>query len=128
MPKLDRPQRRYLVAALLLVLLILLALPFRSHLAEWAQRLYRLLMDRSQTEAFIRSFGPWAPVIFMAVQVCQVVLALIPGEATGFIGGYLFGAWQGFVYSSISLGLGSWINFKLGRLLGRRFIRRLIPE
>ena len=63
----------------------------------------------------------------MAVQIGQVILAPIPGEATGFIGGYLFGAWRGFIYSTLSLSLGSWINFQLGRLLGRRFVRRLIP-
>lgn len=127
MLKEEQSYRRYVIAGLLLVVLVVLALLFRDPLAAYARRLYSLLIDRDQTQAFIRSYGPWAPVVFMAVQVGQVILAPIPGEATGFIGGYLFGAWQGFLYSSLSLSLGSWINFKLGRLLGRRFIRRLIP-
>ena len=88
---------------------------------------YHLLSDREKTEAFISAAGAWAPLVFMVVQLLQVILAPIPGEATGFIGGYLFGAAQGFAYSSISLAAGSVINFLIGRFLGRRFIRRVIP-
>ena len=127
MPPEEKPYRRYWLAVLLLVLLVMLLLVFRDPVAYHARRLYALLIDRDQTQAFVRSFGPWAPVVFMAVQIGQVILAPIPGEATGFIGGYLFGAGPGFVYSTLSLSLGSFINFKLGRLLGRAFVRRLVP-
>ncbi|MDJ0669376.1 MAG: VTT domain-containing protein [Desulfobacterales bacterium] len=121
------PYRRYLLAGGLVVLLVGLVLLFGEPLAASARRLYDLLLDREQTRAFVEGFGPWAPVVFMAVQIGQVLLAPIPGEATGFIGGYLFGAAPGFFYSSLALGVGSWINFGLGRLLGRKLIRRLIP-
>ncbi|MGD8267309.1 MAG: VTT domain-containing protein [Desulfobacterales bacterium] len=121
------PYRRYLLVLGLVVLLIGLTLVYGDPLIASVRRLYRFLQDREQTRAFIEAFGPWAPVVFMAVQVGQVLLAPIPGEATGFIGGYLFGAAPGFFYSSLALGVGSWINFSLGRLLGRRLIRRLIP-
>ncbi len=123
----EKPYRRYWLAGLLLVLLVMLLLLFRDPVAYHARRLYALLIDRDQTQAFVRSFGPWAPFVFMLVQIGQVILAPIPGEATGFIGGYLFGAGPGFVYSTLSLSLGSFINFKLGRLLGRAFVRRLVP-
>ncbi len=123
----DQAHRRYLIAGALAALLVLLGVAFYEPLAAAIRWLYDLLQDREQTRTFIQAFGPWAPVVFMAVQVGQVLLAPIPGEATGFIGGYLFGAAQGFFYSSLALGVGSWINFNLGRLLGRRLIRRLIP-
>ena len=101
---------------------------FREPLLHFGTQGYDLLIDREKTEAFIRASGHWAPLVFMAVQLLQVILAPIPGEATGFIGGYLFGAGKGFVYSSISLAIGSLINFMLGRLLGLRFIRKVIPR
>lgn len=127
MPRENNPFRRYLLVGGLVVLLVGLVLLFGEPLAASVRRLYDLLRDREQTRAFIEAFGPWAPVVFMTVQIGQVILAPIPGEATGFIGGYLFGAAQGFFFSSLALGVGSWINFSLGRLLGRRLIRRLIP-
>ena len=88
----------------------------------------RFLADRAAVEAYIASFGLWAPLIFMALQVLQVIFAPVPGEATGFIGGYIFGAGKGFLYSTIGLTLGSLANFLIGRYLGNHFIRRLIPE
>ncbi len=88
---------------------------------------YRWISDRDQVEQFIAAFGNGAPIAFMALQVIQVVLAPVPGEATGLIGGYLFGAAKGFVYSSLALATGSWINFTIGRYVGSRYVRRWIP-
>jgi len=56
------------------------------------------------------------------------VFAPIPGEATGFLGGYVFGTWLGFLYSSIGLTLGSIMAFGLGRWLGAHVVRRLVSD
>jgi uncharacterized membrane protein YdjX (TVP38/TMEM64 family) len=96
----------------------------------WAEirRWFELLTDREWIRATVESYGWAAPLVFIGVQIVQVIVAPIPGEATGFIGGYLFGTFQGFLYSSISLGLGSLVNFGIGRFVGERFVRRFIPE
>jgi len=65
-----------------------------------------------------------APLLYIAFQALQVVLAPIPGEATGFIGGYLFGAWWGLLYSMIGLTIGSSIAFYLARFFRRFFAAR----
>ena len=64
----------------------------------------------------------------MVLQFVQVVLAPIPGEATGFIGGFLFGIAGGALYSTIALTLGSYANFIIGRMLGKKWVRRKIPR
>ena len=89
---------------------------------------YHLFGDREQIKTFVASFGQGAPAIFIIIQILQVLFAPFPGEATGFIGGFLFGAAKGFLFSSIGLTLGSWINFTIGRFMGKRFVRKLIPE
>jgi uncharacterized membrane protein YdjX (TVP38/TMEM64 family) len=89
---------------------------------------YRLLMDRERLAEFVAAFGMGAPLIFILLQVLQVILAPIPGEATGFIGGYLFGAFYGCLYSTAALTMGSWANFGIGRFLGRHWVRRLVPH
>ncbi len=101
---------------------------YRDPAVHWLSTAYRLLTDREKTQDLIARSGSLAPLSFMGIQFLQVLLAPIPGEATGFIGGYLFGALQGFIYSSISLSLGSWVNFVLGRLLGRHVVRKWIPD
>ncbi|MEJ2689252.1 MAG: TVP38/TMEM64 family protein [Deltaproteobacteria bacterium] len=62
--------------------------------------------------------GRLAPVLFVGLQMLQILFAPIPGEATGLLGGYLFGFWQGFFLSTIGLALGSWLAFIIGRFFG----------
>ena len=115
--------------SLLLALIIFGVLGFWFRIPIWEKLtdLYHLFSDREQIRDLISSFGTSAPPVFMLIQVLQVLVAPVPGEATGFIGGYLFGALPGFIYSSIGLTVGSWINFIIGRFLGERYVRRLIP-
>ncbi len=107
--------------------LLLVGLLFRHPILAGLTTAYRWITNREQLEQLVTGFGRWGPLAFMALQVLQVVLAPVPGEATGFIGGYLFGTVNGFIYSSVALTLGSWINFGIGRYLGKRFVRRWVP-
>jgi len=111
----------------ILIVSALLVLFFHREIGDGLMAAYRLLSDRDQAGRFLSAFGRTAPLAFMALQILQVVIAPVPGEATGFIGGYIFGAVKGFFYSSLALALGSWINFAIGRYFGHRFIRGWIP-
>jgi len=90
---------------------------YSEPLSKYITKYYHLVTDKEKIENFINSYanGIGAPAIFIIVQVLQVLFAPVPGEASGFIGGYLFGTTRGFIYSSIGLTIGSWINFLIGR-------------
>ena len=122
------PLRYKILITLIFVVVIILFFLYRAIIWEKLVQYYKLFKDEEQSKAFIRSFGMGAPAVFIIFQVLQVLFAPVPGEATGFIGGILFGAGQGFVYSSIGLSIGSWINFSIGRFFGKRYVRKLIPD
>jgi len=89
---------------------------------------YSLATDQGRIEELKNAWGPiGGPIVFIGLQIGQVVLAPIPGEASGFVGGYIFGVLPGFFYSTIGLAIGSVINFLLGRLLGRRYVEKWVP-
>ena len=84
------------------------------------QTLFHLKNGMSKGEQLrtaILDQGMLAPFLLMGLQILQVIIAPIPGEASGALGGYLFGAWPSFLYSSIGLTIGSWVAFAIGRLL-----------
>jgi uncharacterized membrane protein YdjX (TVP38/TMEM64 family) len=89
---------------------------------------YHLNQYKDEVLDYIHGFGPFEPLVFIIIQILQVIVAPVPGEASGLIGGLLFGTLKGFIFSTIGLTLGSWINFTIGRYLGYRWVRRLIPE
>ena len=116
-----------LVLSGVLLILSLMLFFYGGELWSLIVRFFYFLSDREKIRVYIEGFGHAAPWIFMLVQILQVLLAPVPGEATGFIGGYLFGVTKGFIFSSIALSIGSIINFGLGRFLGQRYVRKVIP-
>jgi uncharacterized membrane protein YdjX (TVP38/TMEM64 family) len=90
--------------------------------------LARLYVDKRLLKHTLREWGILGPVIFIGLQALQVVIAPIPGEVTGILGGYLFGEWLGFFYSTIGLTLGSMAAFGVGRWLGVHFVRGLVSR
>jgi uncharacterized membrane protein YdjX (TVP38/TMEM64 family) len=79
-------------------------------------------------QLFIASFGPYAKIVFVFIQALQVVFAPVPGEVTGFVGGYLFGGTIGAICSTIGLMLGSSLAFGIARRLGIKFVERIVKK
>jgi uncharacterized membrane protein YdjX (TVP38/TMEM64 family) len=93
-------------------------------LLDW----YGFLSSKEKVRAWLMSFGPGAPLVFITIQSLQVVFAPIPGEATGFLGGYLFGIPKGFLYSTVGLTLGSTFAFLLGRWMEIHFVEKVVRK
>lgn len=87
------------------------------------------LFEPRALRAFVLGFGPFAPVVFVLLQATQVVVAPIPGQVVGLVGGYLFGPIWGAAYSLLGVALGSTVVFVLSRRYGRPYVERMIvPE
>jgi len=88
----------------------------------------RFFNNKPRVNNFLASFGPYAPLAFIGLQILQVLFAPIPGEITGFIGGYLFGIGPGFAYSTVGLSVGSLAAFLISRHFGQPFVRRFVGQ
>lgn len=85
--------------------------------------------SQEQVRGFIESFGAFAPIIFILLQIVQVVLTPISHYVVSLAGGFLFGTWLGFLYNWIGRVIGTAIAFYLGRKFGRKIIKHLVkPE
>jgi uncharacterized membrane protein YdjX (TVP38/TMEM64 family) len=93
-----------------------------------AYQFFVRLSDKRFLAQTLRQWGILAPILFMLLQALQVIISPIPGEATGFLGGYLFGEALGLLYSTIGLTVGSVISFGIGRWLGERYVRNLVSK
>ncbi len=110
---------RYLTAAIFLAAIIAVIYYFPE--------IYRFFSNRHKLVRFLNSFGAFSPVVFISIQALQVVIALIPGELTGILGGFMYGKFWGSVYSTGGLTLGSILAFGLARIIGQPFVERVIP-
>lgn len=77
---------------------------------------------------FILSYGAWAHIIFMLVQITQIVVPIIPGGLTTVFGVVIFGPFWGFIYNYISICLGSMLVFFISRTFGKSIILNLFGQ
>jgi uncharacterized membrane protein YdjX (TVP38/TMEM64 family) len=83
---------------------------------------------RESFSRFLISLGSYSPIFFVLLQALQVVISPIPGEVTGIVGGYIYGATLGFILSTLGLALGSLAAFELARILGRPFVQKFVNQ
>ncbi len=87
---------------------------------------FHFFLRKERVLEWIRSLGAWGFAGFILLQVVQVVAAPIPGEASGVLGGYLYGPFLGVLLSTVGLTLGSFIAFSLSRYFGRPLTDRFV--
>jgi len=109
---------------------IILVMFYIYHKGVWREILgyYKYFFDVKRLQKFLASFGPYAGGMFIILQFLQVFLAPIPGEVTGFVGGFLFGKVPGTFLSLTGLVAGSLMAFSLSRLFGVRFVERVVKK
>jgi uncharacterized membrane protein YdjX (TVP38/TMEM64 family) len=122
----DNQGRRSMKRADIIKITILLLMIIAGAYLFFYYDLYTFFISRKKILAFVNSFGPLSVVIFIGLQILQVIVAPIPGEVNGFIGGYLYGPVLGTLYSTIGLTIGSWLAFVLARWLGLPFVEKVI--
>ena len=96
----------------------------------WAQagRIYNSLYSRYRLKRILLSYGAYSPQAYILLQIVQVIVAPIPGGAIEFLGGYLFGANAGFIYSMIGLIIGAAGAFGLARIFERVAVERFVSS
>ena len=72
--------------------------------------------------------GAWGPIVFMVLQVVQIVVPVIPGGLTCVAGVLIFGPFWGFIYNYISICLGSILVFFISRTFGRSIVVRIFGQ
>ncbi|MCE5194237.1 MAG: TVP38/TMEM64 family protein [Nitrospiraceae bacterium] len=90
--------------------------------------LVAFFLSRERIAEFLNSLGPFSFLGFIALQSIQVIAAPIPGEVTGFIGGYAYGILGGILFSTIGLTIGSFVAFSLTRYFGHPFIEKFVKK
>ncbi len=89
---------------------------------------YRIFSSNENLIKYMKSFGLLAPLIFIFIQIIQVIFPVIPGGASCLAGVLAFGPVEGFIYNYIGLCIGSVISFSLSKKYGMGIIRKIFKE
>ena len=79
----------------------------------------------AQVQRYLRSLGPWAPVVSIALMIAEAIA--VPVTIMMVANGLVFGVWNGMLVSLAGGLAGTIAAYFIGRLLGRPVVERFVP-
>ncbi|BBC56711.1 MAG: TVP38/TMEM64 family protein [Streptococcus mutans] len=119
--------KRYILMQKIIQALGILALIVSVILVIWFYKL-GILNDSNALKDLVHHHKVLGPLIFILVQIFQIVFPVIPGGVTTVAGFLIFGTWLGFILNYIGIIIGSVLLFLLVKWLGRKFILLFMKE
>ena len=86
------------------------------------------LSDPKAFQQMLQGFGLLAPLAFIAIQIIQTVLPIIPGGVSSAVGIIVFGPLEGFIYNYVGLLIGAYLAFRMVRRYGKQFILKVVEK
>ncbi len=101
-----------------IITFILLYIAIKEEIFTSEEKL-KLLLDKC---------GYLAPLLFVFIQIVQVIIPLIPGGVSQAVGVLVFGPLWGFIYNYVGIVIGSIIVFLLARKYGMPLIKKMFKK
>ena len=108
------------------LLIILIGLPLLIYF--FFPSLVEFFKYPKAVDKYILQYKAISFLVYILLQVMQVIISLIPGEVIQIAGGYLYGIFLGTLFSVIGIGLGSLISFYFSRFMGRAAVMQIFGE
>lgn len=111
---------KIVILAVVIAAVTVLCIPF----------MHLLVSEEGRTEICeqVRSYGAFAPLVFMLLMALQVVIAFIPGGPLELIGGMLFGSVLGLLITVAGAFLGTLCVYALVHRFGKPLVDFFVPE
>ncbi|MDR2976582.1 MAG: VTT domain-containing protein [Streptococcaceae bacterium] len=84
--------------------------------------------NQAVLKGLIYRAGIFAPIVFILIQIIQVVIPIIPGGIAVVVGVAVFGPIEGFIYNYVGIVLGSIILYTLGQRYGQSLVKAIVKE
>ena len=84
-------------------------------------------IDPTDIQAFVAGFGPWAPVVYIALFALLPAM-FFPVAVLALAGGLLFGLWAGSMYTFLGAMINCTVMFLLARTVGYEKVKSLVES
>lgn len=122
-----RISRKTYIKAVIVAVLVLILLGYFLWDIVFNGPVTSLLTNRDRLVELVERSGPLGPILYILLQILQTVIAPIPGQVVGSIGGFIFGPW-GILWTTIGSLIGFWLVFLIARRLGRPFLEKIFKK
>ncbi|QHI73728.1 TVP38/TMEM64 family protein [Aminipila terrae] len=121
-----RVKRMITIIKFLLLIIVIVGIPLYIMIYERA--FISQFKSLDTVNAYLLKYKTASVFAYIGIQILQIVICIIPGQAMQFAAGYAYTFWLGYLYSIIGTALGTIFAFYLARFLGKDAIRLLFDE
>ena len=114
------------VVKLLILFGIIIGLPIYVYFNE--PELINRLKSLEEIDLLLKQYKTASIFAYIGLQVLQIIVSVLPGQALQFAAGYAYGFWVGFLLSLAGIAIGTVITFYLARLLGKGALHVIFGE
>lgn len=107
--------------ALIGVIMIIFMIKFAPQIIELAKK-PQVLAD------YLSSFGVWGFLVFILLEVVQVIIAIIPGDIFHIAAGFIYKMPLGFILAFFGEMLGALIAFGLAKYFGSDIVKKFVSQ
>lgn len=117
-----------LITILKLLILLGVVVGIPVYIGVYHQEFLSQFNSLEDVNAFLDRYQTASVFVYFAIQVLQLVICIIPGQAMQFAGGYVFGIGLGYLLSITGAAVGTVLTFYLARVLGRDALHLFFDE
>lgn len=108
------------------MLVILIAIPLYIYFFQ--HDLIEQFSDMDTINALFKEYKTQSVIVYIAAQILQIVICIIPGQWLQFAAGYMYGFWLGYLLSLVGAALGTVLTYYIARLLGNDAMHLIFGE
>ena len=110
---------KFISVVLKFSLLVVIVVGVPLYIWFFHQDVIKQFSDIDDVKALFAQYKTTGIFVYIGLQMVQIIISLIPGQALQFAAGLLYGFWVGFLISLIGAIAGTIVTYYLAKLLGR---------
>ena len=122
----EKVQRILSIVKVLILLFIVVGIPLLVYLRY--PQVLDLFTDPEALNALLEKHGKTGSIIFLGIQIFQVVVSVIPGQIVQAAAGFVFGGVKAYILAIIGVAIGTFTAFNLSKYLGKDIIFMIFKE
>ncbi len=119
-------KRVFSIVKLLVLLAIVIAIPVNIML--YHHDIIDHFRNIDDVIAMLEHYQWQSILVYIGIQMLQIIISVIPGQAFQFAAGYLYTFFPGLLFSLVGAALGTCVSFYLAKILGKDAVHLFLGE
>jgi len=126
--KQKRSKIRIVISIVKLIILLVMVIVMPLYVYFYFPELIDHFRSLEAINAFLLQYKTLSIFVYIGLQILQIVISVLPGQALQFAAGYAYTFWFGYLYSVIGVLLGTVLTFYIARVLGKDAMHVIFGE